>query len=148
MSIVTEVASESLYQYVWEVAYALLKLLVALFLIVHYIRLMRDRFLNDFRDKKNVCVVVLGDIGRSPRMQHHVMTAIAVKSTVDVIGYSGSPPLQDILNNPLVKIHNLRPVPQWFNSKNSSLYISHTFISISLKMGLFLVAGPAYNFET
>ena len=38
---------------------------------------------------KTVCVVVLGDIGRSPRMQYHSLSLVAAGYTVHLIGYGG-----------------------------------------------------------
>lgn len=40
---------------------------------------------------KHVAVVVLGDIGRSPRMQYHAMSLVALDPgvTVSLIGYKG-----------------------------------------------------------
>lgn len=37
-----------------------------------------------------VCVVVLGDVGRSPRMQYHALALLAVGAHVDLIGHAGS----------------------------------------------------------
>lgn len=42
---------------------------------------------------KRVCVVVLGDIGRSPRMQYHVKSLLSEKFFVDVIGKNLTFPL-------------------------------------------------------
>lgn len=36
-----------------------------------------------------VQVVVLGDAGRSPRMQYHCLSLVQQKYTVDLIGYGG-----------------------------------------------------------
>ncbi len=36
-----------------------------------------------------VQVVVLGDAGRSPRMQYHCLSLVQLKYTVDLIGYGG-----------------------------------------------------------
>ena len=36
-----------------------------------------------------VCVVVLGDFGRSPRMQYHALSLAAVFPRVDVVAYQG-----------------------------------------------------------
>lgn len=36
-----------------------------------------------------VQVVVLGDAGRSPRMQYHCLSLVQHKYTVDLIGYGG-----------------------------------------------------------
>src|SRR5262245_7244078 len=37
-----------------------------------------------------VCVVVLGDVGRSPRMQYHALALASALAEVDVVGYAGS----------------------------------------------------------
>lgn len=39
--------------------------------------------------KCSVQVVVLGDVGRSPRMQYHALSIAKHGGTVDVIGYNG-----------------------------------------------------------
>lgn len=39
--------------------------------------------------KATVQVLVLGDIGRSPRMQYHAMSAAKRGGQVDIIGYHG-----------------------------------------------------------
>ena len=38
---------------------------------------------------KNVTLVVLGDIGRSPRMQYHALSFAQNGWTVDFVGYDG-----------------------------------------------------------
>jgi beta-1,4-mannosyltransferase len=38
---------------------------------------------------KNVTLVVLGDIGRSPRMQYHALSFARNDWTVDFVGYDG-----------------------------------------------------------
>ena len=37
-----------------------------------------------------VSVVVLGDVGRSPRMQYHALALASALAEVDVVGYGGS----------------------------------------------------------
>ena len=39
--------------------------------------------------EKRVCVVVLGDIGRSPRMQYHCISLANHGFHVDFVGYQG-----------------------------------------------------------
>lgn len=39
--------------------------------------------------KCSVQVVVLGDVGRSPRMQYHALSIAKHGGTVDIIGYHG-----------------------------------------------------------
>ena len=40
-------------------------------------------------NSKNVTLVVLGDIGRSPRMQYHALSFAQIGWTVDFVGYDG-----------------------------------------------------------
>ncbi|XP_015590768.2 chitobiosyldiphosphodolichol beta-mannosyltransferase [Cephus cinctus] len=61
---------------------------------------------------KNVCVVVLGDLGRSPRMEYHALSFVKEGFTVNLIGYPGSPPLKELRENSSVKIHYLKPPPE------------------------------------
>ncbi|XP_052869011.1 chitobiosyldiphosphodolichol beta-mannosyltransferase [Anopheles cruzii] len=61
---------------------------------------------------QNACVIVLGDIGRSPRMQYHVKSLSENGFTVDFIGYISSPPLEEIRSSPNVRIHELNPFPE------------------------------------
>ncbi|XP_050433024.1 chitobiosyldiphosphodolichol beta-mannosyltransferase isoform X2 [Adelges cooleyi] len=59
--------------------------------------------------KKNVCVIVLGDIGRSPRMQYHAQSLLREGFDVDIIGYLDSPVLNDLQEK--AKIINLKKPP-------------------------------------
>jgi len=58
-----------------------------------------------------VGVVVLGDMGRSPRMQYHVMSLISHGYEVDFIGYKGTALPDTISNSDMVKVVHMRPVP-------------------------------------
>ncbi|KAH0951382.1 hypothetical protein HN011_007141 [Eciton burchellii] len=71
--------------------------------------------LKKFKFDKNVCVLVLGDIGRSPRMQYHAISFAKEGFTVDIIGYPGSSPLKEIIESPCIQIHYLRPPPKLQN---------------------------------
>lgn len=80
----------------------------------------------------SVQVLVLGDIGRSPRMQYHAMSIAKHGGRVDLIGYNGMALyflIQDLANavlestlhpglvgNPLVNIVPLPPPPQILRS--------------------------------
>jgi len=58
-----------------------------------------------------VGVVVLGDLGRSPRMQYHVLSLISHGFEVDMIGYEGTPLPDSITSSDKVKVVHIRPVP-------------------------------------
>ena len=48
---------------------------------------------------QRVLIIVLGDIGRSPRMQYHALSLLNHGFHVDIVGYSGSTPMQALLNS-------------------------------------------------
>lgn len=64
---------------------------------------------------KSVCIVVLGDIGRSPRMQYHAASFTREGYVVEIVGYPGSPPLKELQDHANVKIHYLRNPPNLNN---------------------------------
>nr|CAD7409102.1 unnamed protein product [Timema cristinae] len=61
--------------------------------------------------KKCVSVIVLGDIGRSPRMQYHSLSLADEGYNVDVIGYGGSEPMKELLSRENVQIRRLISTP-------------------------------------
>ncbi|XP_059622506.1 chitobiosyldiphosphodolichol beta-mannosyltransferase [Phlebotomus argentipes] len=67
--------------------------------------------LPDMSARKRVCVVVLGDIGRSPRMQYHVKSLLEHNFAVDLVGYLDTTPIAAIATSEQVKIHELNPFP-------------------------------------
>lgn len=59
-------------------------------------------------------VVVLGDFGRSPRMQYHTESlSKKPNSSVEVIAYGGSAPLPSLTSAPNVHIHKIPEPPAW-----------------------------------
>ncbi|KAI4601126.1 mannosyltransferase [Pestalotiopsis sp. 9143b] len=62
-------------------------------------------------------VLVLGDIGRSPRMQYHALSIAKHGGSVDLIGYNESPLHPDLAQNPKVIVHALPPPPAILRSK-------------------------------
>ncbi|XP_024022209.1 UDP-glycosyltransferase TURAN isoform X2 [Morus notabilis] len=58
------------------------------------------------------CVVVLGDIGRSPRMQYHALSlARQACLEVDIVAYGGSEPYSAILEHKSIHIHKMKQWP-------------------------------------
>src|SRR5262245_46178947 len=57
-------------------------------------------------------VVVVGDIGRSPRMQYHARALAAAGADVDLVGYEGAPLPKAIADDPRITVHRV-PAPQW-----------------------------------
>jgi beta-1,4-mannosyltransferase len=48
-----------------------------------------ERFANDSKNDDSVQIVVLGDIGRSPRMQYHALSIAKHGGKVRLVGYVG-----------------------------------------------------------
>lgn len=66
-------------------------------------------------NKGRVCVVVVGDIGRSPRMQYHALSMVEEGYDVEVIGYQGSNPVEKLRNSNSVKFNYIYACPEFKN---------------------------------
>ncbi|EOX92604.1 UDP-Glycosyltransferase superfamily protein [Theobroma cacao] len=69
------------------------------------------------------CVVVLGDLGRSPRMQYHALSlAHQASLEVDIVAYGGSEPHSAVLENESIHIHTMMQWPKHPHSIPKILY--------------------------
>ncbi|KAJ5567824.1 hypothetical protein N7535_007130 [Penicillium sp. DV-2018c] len=73
--------------------------------------------------KTSVQILVLGDIGRSPRMQYHALSIARNGGKVVIIGYNESDPHPDITSHPNISIVSLRPHPAFLQTSNKLLFI-------------------------
>ncbi|KAI1292213.1 Chitobiosyldiphosphodolichol beta-mannosyltransferase [Halotydeus destructor] len=64
-------------------------------------------------ERKRACVLVLGDIGRSPRMQYHAASLADAGFLVDFVGYSGSKPHEMVACNENIILHHMGDVPDF-----------------------------------
>ncbi|KAG0614210.1 hypothetical protein M758_6G159000 [Ceratodon purpureus] len=64
--------------------------------------------------RRRAAVVVLGDLGRSPRMQYHALSlARQAGLDVDVVAFGGTEPHAGLLQHPHIHLHLMRfPFPQ------------------------------------
>lgn len=76
-----------------------------------FIWIVRKLWLRSLNPDKRVCILVLGDLGRSPRMQYHALSFLEEGYLVDLIGYPGSSPMKKLIDHPLLKIYHLQPPP-------------------------------------
>ncbi|OOQ87305.1 Chitobiosyldiphosphodolichol beta-mannosyltransferase [Penicillium brasilianum] len=74
------------------------------------------------KQKPTVQILVLGDIGRSPRMQYHALSIARKGGKVVIIGYKESDPHPDIVSNPNITIVALRPHPAILQTSNKLLF--------------------------
>lgn len=71
----------------------------------------------------SVQVVVLGDIGRSPRMQYHALSIAQHGGTVDMVGYTGAEIHPDILQSRMINIVPIQPLPPRLQTSNKLLFL-------------------------
>ncbi|KAL4926410.1 chitobiosyldiphosphodolichol beta-1,4 mannosyltransferase [Aspergillus undulatus] len=73
--------------------------------------------------KTTAQVLVLGDIGRSPRMQYHALSIARGGGQVDIIGYHESEVHPDISSHPRVSIVPIPPHPPALQTSNKFLFL-------------------------
>ncbi|KAJ8915772.1 hypothetical protein NQ315_004584 [Exocentrus adspersus] len=91
--------------------------------------------------EKNVCLVVLGDIGRSPRMQYHSLSLTETGYKVDIIGYGETNPMEDVKKAPLLYYHYLLPCP-YIPQKIINYFFKTIWQAINLLFLLFIIRKP------
>lgn len=60
---------------------------------------------------RRICVIVLGDVGRSPRMQYHALSCAKEGFHVDLVGFGNSPLIQELREQPSIRLLTLRESP-------------------------------------
>lgn len=85
---------------------AVLALLVFL-LIIWWGVVARRRRTRSLSDLTSAIVLVLGDLGRSPRMQYHTLSLAAKGVHVDLVGYAGARLPERLLDSDKVTVHAL-----------------------------------------
>jgi len=73
--------------------------------------------------RTSVQVVVLGDIGRSPRMQYHAISIAKHGGRVDLIGYQESEVHPEISSSPLIRIVAIPAAPKQLQTGNKLLFL-------------------------
>lgn len=58
-------------------------LFVVVLFVVYWLRWRKDR------SKPRICILVLGDVGRSPRTQYHAMSCAKAGYLVELVGFGG-----------------------------------------------------------
>ncbi|KAL8650379.1 MAG: hypothetical protein Q9226_005170 [Calogaya cf. arnoldii] len=107
-----------------------LPLLVVVFTIITIILLsLPSTYGADIRFKRDgnpsnprVQVLVLGDIGRSPRIQYHALSIAKHGGLVDLIGYTNSEIHPRIRSDSNITVHGLAPAPDILRTNNKWLF--------------------------
>lgn len=92
-------------------------------LIVYSLPSQYGNIIGKERSANRVQILVLGDIGRSPRMQYHALSIAKHGAQVDLIGYIESDIHPDILANASrIKTHGLGVIPETLKTKDKRLF--------------------------
>ncbi|KAF4552465.1 Chitobiosyldiphosphodolichol beta-mannosyltransferase-like protein [Elsinoe fawcettii] len=71
----------------------------------------------------SVIVFVLGDIGRSPRMQYHALSIAKHGGRVDLVGYTDTDVLPEIKKHKLIRVVPLTPLPDRLRTDKKAAFI-------------------------
>ncbi|KAK9695391.1 Glycosyltransferase Family 4 [Popillia japonica] len=93
-------------------------------------------------NSRNVCVVVLGDIGRSPRIQYHSKSLAEHDAKVDIICYKESRPLDALEKHTQVSFHYLVPYPNLSLPRILNYILKTLWQAITLMCVLFIIRKP------
>ncbi len=64
-------------------------------------------------DARTACVVVLGDLGRSPRMCNHALSLAEEGVRVSLVGYhGGAEPPEEVRRHRGISLVHMRPFPE------------------------------------
>jgi beta-1,4-mannosyltransferase len=85
--------------------------------------LVPNAYHSDDDSEVSVQVLVLGDIGRSPRMQYHALSIAKHGGTVQLIGYVESELLPAMIDNPRVSIIPLSSPPRSWQTSNKIAFL-------------------------
>lgn len=92
---------------------------------------------------KRVAVVVLGDVGRSPRIQYHSLSLAQEGFQVSLLGYEGSKPMNTLLENPNIQIKYLISCPN-FNKCKFIFIINYLFFVYIIYLKCFFYSVKTY----
>lgn len=100
----------------------------------------------DFQNKRrNACIVVLGDIGRSPRMEYHALSLLQENYSVEIIGYVESKPIEELTSvDSRCKIHQLAPYSMTSVSPGLKLIFKTVWQTLTLMIALVSIKSPNF----
>jgi beta-1,4-mannosyltransferase len=95
----------------------------------------------------HIIVIVLGDLGRSPRMQYHCQSLLEAGHFVTAIGYKGEALIPSLAQQDGTRLHSIRfNVPTMFrNSGIPLLYFVWRIVSLTLYLGYALLVTARHQ---
>ncbi|KAL0992580.1 hypothetical protein UPYG_G00095280 [Umbra pygmaea] len=112
-------------------------LIPAVFIAALSLTLLRTLLRGDALLERHVCVLVLGDIGRSPRMQYHALSLSRNGYSVTFVGYLGTKPHNDVIRDERIRIIPISEVKGLQVGPRMLTYVSKVIVqSLQLLMVL------------
>ncbi|KAH9486709.1 UDP-glycosyltransferase TURAN [Psilocybe cubensis] len=97
---------------------------------------------------RSAAILVLGDIGRSPRMMYHAQSFAENDFTTDIIGYGGSKPIPSLERLPKVRIRHIPELPKILHRLPflllAPLKVMHQVINILLCLLVWIEIPPEF----
>uniref|UniRef100_A0A8D0DUA8 Chitobiosyldiphosphodolichol beta-mannosyltransferase n=1 Tax=Salvator merianae TaxID=96440 RepID=A0A8D0DUA8_SALMN len=94
---------------------------------------------------RRVAVLVMGDLGRSPRMQYHALSLAHRGYSVAFIGYAGTKPHSEIVCNDNIQMVHIAEIKIWQAGPKVLQYIAKVIIqSFQLLHTMLSIAKPGY----
>ncbi|XP_071750718.2 chitobiosyldiphosphodolichol beta-mannosyltransferase [Centroberyx gerrardi] len=119
--------------------WSVVSLTVIVVCVSQFLRKLRER---DGQTDRRVCVLVLGDIGRSPRMQYHALSLSKHGYNVTFVGFLDTKPHQDVLRDekirivPIAEVKGIRAGPRILTYVTKVILQSVQLLHVLLKMEL------------
>ncbi|XP_055753950.1 chitobiosyldiphosphodolichol beta-mannosyltransferase isoform X2 [Salvelinus fontinalis] len=119
-----------------NVLWTLVSVTVTAVLVSQLLRKLRRR---DALAERRVCVLVLGDIGRSPRMQYHALSLSKQGYSVTFVGFPGTKPHQDVIGDeritiiPITEVKGLQVGPRMVSYVTKVILQSLQLLLVLLK---------------
>ncbi|XP_077412385.1 chitobiosyldiphosphodolichol beta-mannosyltransferase isoform X1 [Vanacampus margaritifer] len=92
--------------------------------------------------ERRVCVLVLGDIGRSPRMQYHALSLSKHGFEVTLVGYLDSKPHRDVLRDDRIQIVSIAEVRGVRGGPKILTYVTKVTIQFAQVLAVILMLKP------
>ncbi|KAL8687221.1 MAG: hypothetical protein Q9218_006547 [Villophora microphyllina] len=94
------------------------------------------------KKETRVQIAVLGDIGRSPRIQYHALSIAKHGGVVDLVGYTDSPIHPDIQSCVRINVQSLPATPKFLRTDNKLLFLVLAPVKVLLQTcGLYYALG-------
>ncbi|KAI6134215.1 mannosyltransferase [Pisolithus croceorrhizus] len=127
-------------------SFDLLLVLACILCIVVTVKI--SRYVKRRPKHRSVAVLVLGDVGRSPRMMYHAESFAKLGFRTHLVGYKGSKPVSSLTSLPHVHVHHLSEPPTFSRRVSFGLFalvkIAYQTISVLYTLMFSITYPPEF----